>query len=238
MRTRDFPRAESRSFTLARALLAAGVLLLHVGGSVAAPARTPQRLASHAEAPVLAFETQAIAVTGLTPKAEAILFIVDRQPMPYDVSVRSATMVLRANERGVVRFDLKKPIEGRAAVAVVDGTSGRYTIESAGQAPLRVRHFPPDALKKHNAEYAFVDLDLTWVEAICVRPGRGAWRLFVVDGARLDADGASDGKTVIAAGNMKKLAGKDASPAAFHKNDILVMVDPRTMSVMATEVAE
>jgi hypothetical protein len=209
-----------------------------VSATEAAPAGPLHRLVSHAEAPVLRFEPQAVAVTGLTPKAEAVLFIVDRQPMPYDVSVRNQTMVLRADERGTVRFGLKKPIAGRATVAVVDGTSGRYAIESPGEAPLRIRHFPPDALKKHNAEYAFADLDLTWVEAVCVRPGRGAWQLFVLDGGGLDADRLPDGRTAVAAANMKKLSGKEESPMAFHKNDVLIIVDPRTMSVMATEVAE
>lgn len=196
------------------------------------------RHASHPAAPVLTFVSGAIAVSGLTPRANVILFAVDREAVPYDVSVRNHTMVQRADEDGATRFELKKPLSDWAIVAVVDGTSGRYAIESPAPVPLRLRVFPSGFLKKKDADYMFADLDLTWVEAICVRPGRGAWQMFVVDGAGFDADGLSDGRTVVDAQQMKRLAGEDESPLRFHRRDVVIVIDPRSMSVMATEVPE
>jgi hypothetical protein len=174
----------------------------------------------------------------VTPRANVILFAVDREAVPYDVSVRNHTMVQRADEEGTTRFELKKPLSDWAIVAVVDGTSGRYAIESPAPAPLRLRELPPGFLKKSAGDYMFADLDLTWVEAICVRPGRGAWQTFVTDGAGFDADGLSDGRTVVDAKQMRRLAGEDQSALRFNPRDVVIVIDPRSMSVMATEVPE
>ena len=125
----------------------------------------------------------------------------------------------------------------RTIVAAVDFESGRYAIGTPPGMPLHFTELPRQLLKKQNGEeFEQLTAGMGWLEALCVRPRKGAWRLYVVDGAPADRDGTPDGGVLIDATQMRRVHGPDESALRFRPNDVLIAIDPRRLEVMATEV--
>lgn len=64
-----------------------------------------------------------------------------------------------------------------------------------------------------------------------MRPRKGAWRFFVLDGAGADRDGTANGRTLIESAQMRRFVGDDESPGKSRQHD--VVVDSTDMSVSA-----
>jgi len=188
--------------------------------------------------PAIAFSARSVTVTDVTPVSKVILFGILRDPVPYAVSAHNFTLAQASDASGSVTFDLNADIAGPAIFAAVDYDSGRYALAaSAGQTP-RIITLPKNALKKKDEEYQFLELETRWLEGLCVRPKKGAWSIFVTDGARLDHDGDTDGMVLIDAAEMHSLVGEEVSPRKFRPHDVVIVIDPRRMDVIATEVNE
>jgi hypothetical protein len=204
----------------------------------AAEARTVSRHASSPASPVVSVASRTVSVASVTAGEPVILFAIIREPAGDARSAHNFIIVTKADTSGAAQFELGSDIHPSSVIAIVDYDSGAYTLASPDGQPLRVRTFPPSALKKQNDEYRLLDVETRWLEALCVRPRKGAWYLFVTDGARLDRDGDSDGQLLVESASMKQLLGDDPSPKSFKGHDVVILINPLRMDVMATEVPQ
>ena len=189
-------------------------------------------------APQVVVQSQTIVISGATPGGNLVLFSVAREPLQYAFRTATAFHSIIADGSGSARLDLPRPVVPRSVYAVVDAESGQYTVATPENPEVRFETFPAKALTKKDGEYAMLDIETRWLEAIVVRPKKGAWRISSLDGAPLDLDGIADGHTTIDASAMIHFTGDDATPGRFRNRDVVIVVDPSRMLVMATEVPE
>lgn len=183
------------------------------------------------------FAATEVVIRGLTPNASVVVLMIAREPQRYASRTLESTEVLATDAEGVARLLLKRPLVPRTIVAAVDFETGRYAIGTPPGMPLHFAELPRQLLKKQNAdEFEQVAVGMGWLEALCVRPRKGAWRLYLVDGAPADRDGAPDGGVLIDATQMRRVHGPDETPSRFRPHDVLIVIHPRRLEVMATEV--
>jgi hypothetical protein len=193
------------------------------------------RVRSGDTAPTVVFENQQVLATGLTPGSPAILYGVIRDAVPGAVMMRRPTIVNDSDASGSVQFTIPYPLTEKTIFAVIDFATGRYTIATPEAFPLEMRELKPSMLRKKGADYESLDLDVRWLQALLVRPGSGAWQIFATDGSGLDRDGTSDGRTMLDTVSMQRIAGAGTPDRIRHK-DVLIVIEPEHMRVLATEV--
>jgi len=213
-----------------RGVVVSMLVFLCRAGVAAPPAEAP---------PVVSFEGSAVIVTAIVPGETAILYGIAHDPEPYGITTRNIIHAETAGSDGRARFAFDRPLPAHTVLAAVDASTGRYAIASPGNPAPPVHTLPADAFKKRqDPEYELLDVTTTWLELLCVRPGKGAWYQFATDGALLDLDGRSNGRMLVESGALQRVLGPDDSPKKFKRHDVIVIIDPRTLTVFATEVPE
>jgi hypothetical protein len=191
-----------------------------------------------ADAPAITLEPQAVSVSGGTPGGSVILFAVAKVPRRYSSETQTVFRTATADADGLLRFELPAPVPRRAIYAVVDVESGDHAIATPDGFAPQIQAIPPGALKKPGDGFEELDLDIGWIEALCVRPKKGAWRMFVLDGAGADQDRQPNGRTRIAATSMTPLHGTQEALGKFKRHDVVIIIDPAKMAVAVTAVPE
>ena len=146
--------------------------------------------------------------------------------------------MLEADERGSSRYELHRSVVSTSVVAAVDTVTGDFAVASPDGTTPNV--LPAHALrlkKKAGLEFEAFDLDAQWVKAICVRPGLGAWKLSAMDGSSGD-DNPVAGTLQIDVAHLKPFGAEGSSPGHFRPRDVLVAIDPYTMTVIVKAVNE
>jgi len=206
------------------------MLLARAGFALAPPAELQ---------PAVSFDGTAVVVTRISPGETAILYGIAHDPEPYGITTRNIIRTKVADEEGTARFELDARLPLRTVLAAIDASTGRYAVASPGNSAPPVNTLPGDAFKKRQEpEYELLDLTTTWLELLCVRPGKGAWYQFATDGALLDLDGRSNGRMLVESGTLQRVIGTDESPKKFKRHDVVIIIDPRMLTVFATEVPE
>ncbi|HYH07748.1 MAG TPA: hypothetical protein VEK11_11895 [Thermoanaerobaculia bacterium] len=193
------------------------------------------RVRSGDTAPTVVLESTQVLANGVTPASPVILYGIVRNTAPGAVMMRRLTIVNDADASGAVRFTLPYASTETTIFAVVDYATGRYTIVTPEVFPLEIRELTPSMLRRKGGDYDALDVDARWLQALLVRPGSGAWQIFATDGSALDRDKQSDGRTMLDGLAMTKIAGSGVAERIRHK-DVLIVIEPETMRVLATEV--
>jgi hypothetical protein len=116
---------------------------------------------------------------------------------------------------------------GSVVLATAEGTQPRVsTDKSVTLAPL------PDS-KTQGLEVAG-----RFVVMLVVRPGVGAWQAVAGDGGRGDADGASNGKVLIAPGSLLRWIGATGPPAEYLDGDSVVAFETLTRDLITTTLGD
>lgn len=229
----DFQRARRLRHRVGGILLAAALLAIATSGSVGAAPAAPEK-----RTPVISFESTAIVVSGVTPRAEVILFGVERKSWGYAMRTTDVFLTIESDQRGEARFELKRSIASGSIYSAIDGVSGDFAVASPGGKPVNVR--PAQALRmkgKTGQEFDAFDIEGHWIEAVCVRRGQGAWRLSLMDESSVD-ESPTRGTVQMGAARMKAIGAASASPGKFRRHDVLIVIDPYNMTVVATAVNE
>lgn len=186
--------------------------------------------------PQLRIEATAIVAAGFTPGGNAVVFGVVQEPHRYWWTlVRHAEVIPVAND-GTIRYESPSAVD-RSFWAVVDLSNGAVAVGVPEGAQLRPAAAKPQSFRTDSAGLidAFVSSRES-VEILCVRPGVGAWALSNGDGGENDSDGAVNGSTMTYADAMKPLGDSPAAPASLLPHDIIIAVDPESMTFVSTEI--
>jgi len=188
--------------------------------------------------PVITYNADGITVTGTTPGGRVILFGISRRPLGVAASTARRWLVQTASAAGTVTFTFGSAVPRSSIYAAVDFETGAYAIRTPGTYPLRLATFPNKALRKSGDAYTQLGLDRVALEVLCVRPGKNAWQVFLTDCSRRDRDGTCDGKLTVDASALEPLVSDKDDLKDFKQHDVVIMIDPMEMDVMASEVGK
>ena len=191
----------------------------------------------------VAFSGQSVHVTGVTQNGQlAIVACMREASRQMFVRMTDVQRLLTDSGSGVIDFDLGRVVPTRSIWAVVDLSSGRYTVATPQGFPRLELPFPASALKTKPSEDEDDQLinNHFVLEMLWVHPGdhksAGAWFTRVADGGDSDEDGKNDGKATVSASRFVAIGSSGAAPRKIKKGDILVMIDPFEMQFFATQV--
>jgi len=232
------------STTFGVAILVAATLC---GSASAEPSVAPGalgRVASAAPEIDLSFEDLAVVASDLTPGGDAVFFSVARIPRGYLNQVVRFRSIELVDPFGEARFSPETDdgtVPLKSVWAVVDLASGAYGVGAPPRFKLREVAFPgrgfevgaPGLVNRLRHRFSFVDM-------LLVRPGVGAWWLRAHDVGPHDRDGADDDVSTTALEDMEPLGSAlgqaPPPPDRFGQDDVLVVIDPRTLRFYATRL--
>lgn len=189
--------------------------------------------------PVIELEAEAVALRGLSPGGEAVLFALSREPQGYYTRVVERSEALVADALGEARFELGGAVPVRSVWVVADVASGALAAAAPEGSPLRTRELSPGDLRRGPAgRRDRLVRSLERLELLIVRPGVGGWRLSLHDGGAADADGADDGALSAALAELAPVGAAPAPPEEVAAGDRFVAIDPRTLDLFMLALAQ
>jgi hypothetical protein len=194
-------------------------------GALLTPAYSP---AVQAEPFGLAFAGENVVATGATAKGQVVFFGVTREVAPDDVvEVNRKVDVLTDDDGdGHVSFPFGRAIPPRSAWVAVDMASGSFEAAAPEGFRLKKVNFRGKGIGRRPDNRDSVVDARALAELLVVRPGVGAWHLYLGDGGPSDEDGTPDGRLEAALDRMEPLAGSPPPPATFQKDDVILVLDP------------
>lgn len=192
--------------------------------------------AADAAAPVVRFDARSVSLTGLTPSGSVAWTSVSREPGGYSTLTATRSGVATADALGEAVIELDGDVATASVWVVVDLGEGGFTVAAPEGTSFREVAFdgrsvaasPEGQLNRlvHARRY---------IELFLARPGVGAWATAAGEGAEGDDDGEQNGslRTTLAA--MQPLAASPPPPDELAADDVLVMVDPRTLEYYAVK---
>jgi hypothetical protein len=168
--------------------------------------------------PVVTFEPQAVAIAGVTPSSELILFGISNEANRYPRRIADKTSRFRTERDGTYLLTVANRIPTASIWVAVDLTTGDYTVASPAGHKLNRQQLPPAALKgRSNGRGARFESGSDEQELLFIRPAVGAWR-------------ASGGRSLELA-SMRPVGNTPPPPDDFAAGDVLVFVDPLSLRV-------
>lgn len=186
----------------------------------------------------VSFESMAIVVEGVTPRGQVVLFGVERRSEMYSTTTVEVSVTIDSDQRGMARHELQRSISPHSIYVAVDSVRGDFVAVSPDGTVLNVPPATGIGMKdKEGLEFDAFEMESHWIQAICVRPGHGAWWLSLMDDSASDENPVG-GKVQIGASRMKALGHAEPSPGKFRPRDVLVAIDPYKLTVVARTVGE
>lgn len=205
----------------------------------------PWARAAGAQTLQLTFEDQAVVAGGLTPGQTVVWFGVEHRidnGYAHDITQRYDLGTAAAD--GTARLDLTEPAAPSSLWIAVELDSGAYAVASPDGSPLRRTTEQGTSFTQAVPGAADAPDDLedvrSYVVGMTVRPGIGAWLFGAGDGGPLDADGAFDGRLLLALDQLFPYPGSPPAPAKLQSSDLWFAIDPNhlTISVLKGGVAQ
>jgi hypothetical protein len=191
--------------------------------------------------PVLRHSGKTVSVEGVSPGAAVAVFSVANEPdgsaVPFPIRTRQAVLLQDDDRNGTVAFDRERVVPAVGIWIAVDLATGQWVVGGGpgfDPVPLQLT----DVAKKDNAgQLRKLSADLGEVEVMVVRPGTGAWELYVAKSSKADESrGAEDLRLDV--GSMRPIGNSPASPNALKQGDIVAVIDPYMMRYFVTEVGK
>lgn len=187
----------------------------------------------------LSLEPEAVAVSGLTPKAKAVFLGITREVGEDDYpTVRVYQEEVEDTDGdGSVELPVKGPLPKRALFVVIDSKTGNAQLATTAEFGLRRRGFLGAGPGLDSGGLARLAEQSQLAQVVLVRPGIGIWTVLAADGEEsLDEDGGVDGGFEVALDHFVPVGSSPPPPTSFLPTDVLALVDPTTFEVVVTNV--
>lgn len=208
-------RLNLRLFTLTLAVL--------VLPAMADPAPAPPPFAAHLGA-------QSIEVSGATANGDVLVFGSSITRESFTPNFAHLSGVMTASASGGVTFTPPRAIATASIWVAVDLETGAWALATPSGSPALAIPIPANLLKRGgNAKVEQLQLPFEFSDAALVRPGKGAWKVVAVDNGRKDTDGRANGSVSVALESFAELQQDKKPPHELTKNDILIVIEPRTL---------
>lgn len=191
--------------------------------------------ASVSAAPAINFTATGATASGIHPGGAAIWFV--HSVTAFSGSPRLSRVVRVTNDDdGDGRVSLEASVTRSSVWALVDFSSGDYVVASPEGGP------PPRELQERGNGWApgraHLDFDLSELDVLLVRPGRGAWVMRAWQGGPLDGDRRADGNLRVSLADMTRLHGSEPTPPVALPRDLLIAVEPTELFIFVRSAQE
>lgn len=197
-----------------------------------------------AESPTLRLDGERVVASGVTSGSDVVVIGIGRR---LDGSI--SYLLHRASREsdhdgdGVVTIDSGWNGSPYAVWAMVDLTSGAHASVKSDSTVTAALALPEDAMAapaigESTGKPTSLRLDGRRCHALLVRPGVGAWQGTVADGSASDGDRQGNGSLELAIAGLEPVGLGEVSPLAFESRDVLVLIDPDTLQMATTTVAD
>jgi hypothetical protein len=183
-------------------------------------------------------ETDAVVISGMTPKGQVVLLGVTREIGEDDLpTVRRHLEVLTDEDGdGAIRYPVAPDVPIRSLWAVTDLASGDHGAVAPERFRLQQVNWRGRGLERRQDGKDAVEDQRTLLELLVVRPKVGAWILRVSDGDPSDTDGVINGRLEGALEQMRPLIGSPPPPSVFQQDDLILAIDPAAMEITLVKV--
>jgi hypothetical protein len=200
--------------------------------------------ASAATAPplTLSFGERSVTVGGVTLGGDVVCFAVAKEPsdpvMAIPMKTQHAVLLHDTDRDGKVVFELQRPVPLVAIWIAVDMTTGQWT--ASGSPGFNAEAIPPEEFAKHDNAGQLRKLSTTVpeVDALLVRRGGGAWRIYTAKTSAVDEAGRNERPLRIDVGAMIPLSDSFPKLNSMHQGDVLALIEPRSMRFAVVEVGK
>jgi hypothetical protein len=184
------------------------------------------------------FEAHAVALSGLSPGGDVAIVSAAEEWNTYRFRYVRREALLTADRLGNARLSIPGTMPQRSTWAVVDVSTGRYTIASPTPATLQRMDLGPNALRKNGKGDLFkVDVPFGFADVLFVRPGLGSWVDTIGDGGPADDNAQPDGHVGARLDTTRTMGKKAvAAPGKLAKGDVVIVLDPLGMRYFATVI--
>jgi hypothetical protein len=201
------------------------VPLLHAG------AREQAHDAAVAAAPLLTIELSGSTETirGVTPGGSVALFgatweLTARRPQVRHL-VRRESVVTDEDRDGLVTVNLNQTVPELGIWVAVDVSTGAHAeMTTPGFNAERVNF--DEALKSdNNGQLKKIELPLSEVEMLLVRPGEGAWRAYGSKASAVDENRDNGRPFRLDIASFRPMGASTEAPKSFRKGDVIAVIE-------------
>ncbi len=185
-------------------------------------------------APRIAFNENGATATGIRRGGDAVWFV-------HSVSEFSGSPMLSRKVEVTPDEDrdgnvaLVSKVRPSSVWVVVDLATGEYAIARPDGETAKTFKDREDAWAPGRPD---LDFDLSHLDVLVVRPGRGVWALRSEQGGSGDGDRRADGNLRVSLGDMEKIYGSTPAPLTALPLDLFVGVEPYHLNVFVREAKE
>jgi hypothetical protein len=221
------------SVITARARHAIVIALLFGALSVATPAS--------AGSLTLTFGDSTVTVSGATPGGDVVLFATAKEGnnsvLPVPTKTGEAVVLHDGGHDGRVTLERKRPVPLIAVWIAVDLTTGQWT--ASGSPGFDAHPIPPADFTKRDAggQLRKLSVLVPEMDAILVRPGTGAWRIYAAKTSAVDENGRGALPLQVDVSAMTSLSPSLPKLDLILPGDVIVLIEPQSMD-FAVEVAQ
>lgn len=181
-----------------------------------------------------------VVANGLSPNADALFFGIAREVDDSGPRLIRYQTIRSADANGKARFILtgaEVPRRSIWLVADLDPSGGWPAFEVAGPPPnqggfeVQEAKFDQASIREDgNGLASLLAVPSQRAIVAVARPGVGSWSCSAVDGAPADGDATEDGGILLSLAGCKAIGTAPPPPAFFDGGDIVVVVDPITLT--------
>jgi hypothetical protein len=186
------------------------------------------------------FTGTAITVAPVPPGHRIVLFGAGHEPALFQLGTFCHSIVLTESGAGSVTYEPEGGVAARSVWIAVDLDTAESSLSLPDAGPTLIDFAPEtllrsDPTKSLGATGDRVTDSRSAVDYLLVRPGAGAWTLYVDDGGAADEDGINDGTYTFAVSAMTPLTGAPA-PTALADGDVLIGIDRMELEYFTTRI--
>lgn len=180
----------------------------------------------------IVFAETSVTITGARPGNEVILFGNGIAALgPAALLTREVLVQPDEDRDGAVTFQVRH-LPPRSVWVGVDAGTGDFTIAAPGGKQARPLVLPSESWRANVPDIRVARRNL---EILLVRPRLGSWTMRAIDGGVNDADGRANRVQWIRLAEMEKSSGDGKGPPFALPNDLVVIIDPWTLEIFASE---
>jgi hypothetical protein len=200
--------------------------------------------AAHAQTGAIALVVapDSVTIQNVPPGGSVVLFTIARTTVNRRIHLENWGKVLRDDDGdGMVRFDPERNrVPPRSVWVAVDMASGSHAVGAHPGFPLYHQPLAPESLRRQPGlpDVAALELELPRLMLLLVRPGKGAWILFGIEGGPGDGDASANRKLSMLFEQADSISGKEKAPQHLLAGDFIAAIDPGHLDVWTTVVGK
>lgn len=175
----------------------------------------------------LRLENASAVVTGATAGRQLAFFGLAYGVENFEGALTQYEEILVADAAGTATWSLQE-ISSRSLWFALDVETGAIAVATPEGFPLRQMEAPAEVVKPKDLSDA-LEVPFFYADVLLVRPGAGVWVQSASRGGSRDLKTKNNALTV-ALGTFRQLEGGAPAPAKVKRDDVVIVIDPYTLS--------